>query len=468
MRISPANKSIKIFTCGVLVCLSAFIFIEAASAYWIWTPETKKFVNPKYAVKDSPKEQFDWAMNFYNAKDYKRAASEFEKLTKHYEFSQYASTAQYYAGLSYEAMGKYYIAFQAYQKTVDNFPHAENLDEIIAKEFRIASLYAEKPNPKVLGADIMTSTDRSIEMYRKVVENAPFGPLADEALYRMGETMKRASLFEEATLTFQKIIDEYPTSKFADKAQYEVAQCAYKASLQPAYDAGPTDRALRIFEEYAASGRDEKLSEEAKRTMQRLKNKAAEKSMIVAKFYEQANHPKSAIIYYQDVLDRYPESIYAPLAKAKITLLELAPVPSEGIMGWFGKPAAEEAAPAPKKKWQPLSLFGKKEKPSALEAAPAIGAPQAPAAPGVTAGVPIAAITPAVAMPQAPAAPVSPAKKAWDFLGLWPSTTPKPPPAAPPVPASPDAPAVAYEEKGVDRASPRLDDPNVEVQDDII
>ena len=73
------------------------------------------------------------------------------------------------------------------------------------------------------------------------------------AQFKMGETLKRAGMFEEATLAFQRIVDEYPTSRFAEKAQYEVAQCAYKASLRPAYDAGPTDRALRIFEEYAAS-----------------------------------------------------------------------------------------------------------------------------------------------------------------------------------------------------------------------
>src|SRR3989338_8133061 len=149
------------------------LFSTAASAYWVWTPSSKKFINPKYAVKDSPKEQFDWAMSFYNAKDYQRAAAEFEKLTKHYEYSEYASKAQYYVGLSYENMGKYYTAFQNYQKAIDNFPHIENIDEIIEREFNIANLYASKDNPKVLGVDILTSLDKAVEIYKKVVDNAP-------------------------------------------------------------------------------------------------------------------------------------------------------------------------------------------------------------------------------------------------------------------------------------------------------
>jgi outer membrane assembly lipoprotein YfiO len=464
MRLYSANKIIPVIVCSALIGLCASVFIQTASAYWIWTPETKKFVNPKYAVKDSPKEQFDWAMSFYDAKDYKRAAAEFEKLSKHYEFSDYAPKAQYYAGLSDENMGKYYIAFQAYQKAIDNFPHIGNLDEIIEREFKIAGIYAAKPNPKVLGTDIMTSTDRALEIYKRVVENAPFGPLADEAQFRMGEVLKRASMFEEATLAFQKIVDEYPTSKYAEKAQYEVAQCAYKASLQPAYDAGPTDRALKIFEEYAASSTDQKLSEEAKRTMQRLKDKAAEKSMMIAKFYEQRRHPKSAIIYYQDVLTRFPDSIHAPVAKGRIEDLQAMKTPTGWSLGWFGKPAATPAekpvkAPSEKKGWWPFGP-GKKAAPAGAPAGvPAVGVAVAPA--GAPGAAPVLQTAPAIEAPK-------PAKKGWDFLGLLDTSPPPPKPAPAPTATSPDEPAVTHEEKGSGRASPITDDPNVELQDDTI
>jgi outer membrane assembly lipoprotein YfiO len=456
MKLYSANKIIPVIICSALISLCLSVFTQTASAYWIWTPETKKFVNPKYAVKDSPKEQFDWAMSFYDAKDYKRAVTEFEKLSKHYEFSDYAPKAQYYAGLSDENMGKYYIAFQAYQKAIDNFPHIGNLEEIIEREFKIAGIYADKPNPKVLGTDIMTSTDRALEIYKRVVENAPFGPLADEAQFKMGEVLKRASMFEEATLAYQRIVDEYPTSRFAEKAQYEVAQCAYKASLQPAYDAGPTDRALKIFEEYAASSTDQKLSEEAKRTMQRLKDKAAEKSMMIAKFYEQQRHPRSAIIYYQDVLDRFPDSIHAPVAKGKIEDLQSVKTPAPGgVFGWFAKPAEKPVKePSEKKGWWPFGS-GKKEKPAA-EAA--VGVPAPGGAPGVA---------PEIVPAAAPAPSVSPLKKGWDFLGLLDTSPPPPRPSAvPAAPSNPDAPAVTHEEKGSDRASPIMDDPNVEMQDD--
>ncbi|MDD3905926.1 MAG: outer membrane protein assembly factor BamD [Candidatus Omnitrophica bacterium] len=298
-----------------------FLFSNTALAYWVWTPGTKKFINPKNAVKDTPKEQFEWAMTFYNSKDFQRAATEFEKLTKQYEYSEYASKSQYYVGLCYESMNKFFIAYQNYQKAIDNFPHIENLDEIVAREFNIANMFMVKESPKVLGADILTSLDRAIEIYKKVVENAPYGRLADEAQFRMGLATKKAERYDEAIQAFQKILDDYPTSTFVDKAKFEVADCAYKASLKPAYDVEPTQKAIRAFEDFSRENRDRSLSKEADKTIQRLKDKASEKSLLTAQFYEKQGRYQAAIIYYKDILSTYPESSYVDLANSKISAL---------------------------------------------------------------------------------------------------------------------------------------------------
>ena len=302
----------------ILVIIIILTNANTTSAYWIWTPESKKFVNPKYAVKDSPKEQFDWAMSFYDAKDYKRAAAEFEKLTRNYEYSEYASRAQYHVGLCYEEMGKFYMAFQAYQKAIDNFPHIENIDEIIEREFNIGNLYLARTNPKILGVDIITSLDRAVEIFKKVVDNAPYGRLAEEAQFKLGEALKRSERYDEAVQAFQRLVDEYPNSRLIDRAKYEVAYCAYKSSLKPAYDVGSTDKAIKAFEEFVETSKDEELSKEADATIQRLKDKAAEKSFSTAKFYESQKHYSSAIIYYQDVVNKFPDSSFANEARAKI------------------------------------------------------------------------------------------------------------------------------------------------------
>lgn len=65
-----------------IIIITALIFcalvISPAYAYWVWTPKTGKWVNPKTAVKPTPKEQFDLAKGLYDAKSYEDAKREFK------------------------------------------------------------------------------------------------------------------------------------------------------------------------------------------------------------------------------------------------------------------------------------------------------------------------------------------------------------------------------------------------------
>lgn len=350
------TKLVSVFIITILV------FANTAQAYWIWTPQTKKFINPKYAVKDSPKEQYDWAMSFYDAKDFQRAATEFEKLAKQYEFSEYASKSQYYVGLCYENMQKYYIAFQNYQKAIDNFPHIANTDEILARQFAIGNIYLDKPSPKVLGADIMAPLDRAVEIFKKVVENAPYGKYSQEAQFKLGEALKKSERYEEAVQSFHKLIDDYPASKYATQAMYEEAYCAYKASLKPAYDVEATDNAIKTFEKFVVKNKDSDLAKDADLTMKRLKDNVAEKSFKAAQFYESQGKKEAAIIYYQDVITTYPDSSFAAKAKDRIDALKNARNSKPSAPINFDKKKPESVTPEVQKKspWKPLSFRSKK------------------------------------------------------------------------------------------------------------
>ncbi len=357
------------FTITLFFLISISALSTVASAYWIWTPETKKFTNPKYAVKDSPKEQFDWGMSFYNAKDFQRAATEFEKLAKQYEFSEYASKAQYYVGLCYENMNKYYLAYQNYQKAIDNFPHIANTEEILAREFAIGNLYLSKPGPKILGTDIMAPLDRAVEIFKKVVENAPYGKFAEEAQFNLGEALKKSERYEEAVQAFHKIVEDYPKSKFATRAMYQESQCAYKASLRPAYDAEATDNAIKTFEKFVYKNKDTEMAQKAETTMKRLKDKVSEKSFRAAEFYESQGKTQAAIIYYQDVIDSYPESSFINRAQAKIEALKAKGTKKAAPVVDLTKKKSKQVA-REKKSWNPFSFKSgeKKVKTAAPEA----------------------------------------------------------------------------------------------------
>src|SRR5436190_21917421 len=97
------------------ILIAAIIFSTpavSAHAFWMWTPESNKWVNPKYSVKDTPQDQLALAMELYNSKEYKKAINEFNKLINHYPKAREAAEAQYFIGRSLKDQDELYQAFK--------------------------------------------------------------------------------------------------------------------------------------------------------------------------------------------------------------------------------------------------------------------------------------------------------------------------------------------------------------------
>lgn len=296
-------------------------FSPEASAFWIWTPKANKLVNPKHSTKDTPEEQFGWAMQFFESKDYKRAAGEFINLASDFKDSDLAPEAQYYAGRAHEEAGKYYFAFQAYQKAIDVYPFTKRIDEIIKRQYNLGNVFFKKHAGLLMGKEIMTDLDRAAEIFERVRGNAPFGEYADKAQFMLGECFKKSEQYGEAAKAFQKIADDYPGSPLAEKAKYEVAQATYLASLKSDYDQELTDEAIKEFKK-VAGGSHSAISGEAREAISMLEDKKAESLFKAAKFYESQKHYKSAAIYYKEILGKYPRGSFGEPARGALEDIE--------------------------------------------------------------------------------------------------------------------------------------------------
>lgn len=310
----------------IIICSAITVLVSYASshsyAYWIWTAESKKWVNPKYAPKGSPREQYDWAMQFYLEKDYPRATAEFKKLIKAYPQSELAPDAQYYIGRSYEGSREYYAAYQAYQKVMDLYPRSELTEEIIERQYKIGNLYFSGQKAKVFGVALLPALDKAIEIFEKVVENSPYGKYAELAQFKIGECYKKNLQYKEAAEAFGKIVNEYPNSLLYEQAKYEIADCTYRMSFKPRYDQEPTEEAIKEFEEFIKDKDRGETLKEAQQALVKLQEKKAESLFDTARFYERSKRYESAIIYYNEVLNKYPKTSWAEKAFNNVTVLE--------------------------------------------------------------------------------------------------------------------------------------------------
>jgi len=312
------RRSIAVLLTALLISQT---FAGLSFAYWIWTPQTGKFINPKHAAKETPQKQLEWAVSFFESEDYKRAIAEFQKMIKHYPLSKLTSEAQFYLGLCYENTGEYYRAFENYQLVIDKYPYTERVGEIIEREYRIGNLFYTGQKAKILGMAILPAKGKAVEILSKVVENAPYGKYADIAQYKLGQCYIEMQDYINAALAFKEIIENYPKSPLVDDAKYQIAICAASSTSGPEYNEEDTDKAIKEFRDFVKRYPDSSMEKEARKFISKLENQKAQNSFNIAQFYERQKNFSSAVIYYEEILNKYPESELAPQAMEELQII---------------------------------------------------------------------------------------------------------------------------------------------------
>lgn len=307
----------------ILLPIILFFTLCTGTAYpfWIWTPKTGTWVNPKEAVKSSPKEQFETAKASFDAGKNDDAKREFKKILQVYPKSAEAAESQFYLGMIEEKQGNLFEAYKAYQLVVEKYPFSERVAEINNREFEIAEQFMSGQKRKALGVALPVENP-AIEIFGKVTENAPYGPLAAKAQYKLGLVYKGLSRFSEAEEAFNKVVANYPDSEWAESAKFQLANTKASQAKNSDYDQGATKEAKERFEDFVKSNPDAELSKEAAKNIDQLKEKESESDFNAGRFYEKQKQFDSARIYYEGIVNNNPDSVWAAKAVERLKIME--------------------------------------------------------------------------------------------------------------------------------------------------
>ena len=317
------TMNIKKFLSVILAAFVTISFAPQAHAFWIWTPESGKWVNPKYDVKPSPKDQLEYATSFFDAHRYAEAKREYQKLLKAYPKAREAADAQFALGRVWEELKKYYEAVEAYQKVVDRYPFSDLGTKVVERQYLIANLLLEgKAKDSHFAMSFLGTDYNVIEIFKKVIKNDPYGAYAPASQYKMGLFHLQRQEYQEARDEFEKTVNDYPDSKWAESARYQIAVADSKRSVKPQYDQKVTGIAVEGFKDFVQTHPDSELSSDAKAEIDRLRVKEAENAFVVAKYYEKHKAFSAARIYYQSVVDKYGDTIWGEKALKKVQLID--------------------------------------------------------------------------------------------------------------------------------------------------
>jgi len=127
--------------------------------------------------------------------------------------------------------------------------------------------------------------------------------------------------YYEAEEAFNKVITNYPDSEWTEAAKFQIASCRASLSKSADYDQGATQEAKEKFEQFVEEHPDAVLSQDAEKNIEQLNEREVESNYNIGRFYERQKSYDAAYIYYNDIIEKYPNSSWAPKALERLQVL---------------------------------------------------------------------------------------------------------------------------------------------------
>jgi len=308
---------------------------------------------------------FDKAKKIYDEKNYVEAEKKFKSIAKKYKDKPIEEDAMFMLAECRFQQERYPAAQDAYDELMKKYTSSRYLEQSTRRMWKIALLwlgkdqqqtdvqlasYSEKdPDSatQVKGPDAPSTFPlkpnffdrsrpafdthgRALQALHSIWLRDPTGPLADDALMLTATEHLRAGDNREADRFFTIIREEYPQSPYSQPAYVfgsKVKQAAYQGAK---YDGRQLEEAKKLTQStvrlFPESPHRTKLMEE----LGRISLQTAERDWEKVQFYMRKGRKDSAAVYCELIIESYPRSPYAALAKEQ--LRDLGPKYAKGFL----------------------------------------------------------------------------------------------------------------------------------------
>lgn len=157
----------------------------------------------------------------------------------------------------------------------------------------------------------------AIEEFKLLTLQYPASKLADSAQFLMGECRFLREEYILAAYEYEILINTMPTSPLVGMARFKQASCYYELSPKSHLDQIYTKKAVNTYQEFLEYHPKDTLAPIAEQRIYELNTKLAKKDFENGMIYMYMEYYKSAIYYFDEVLEKYHDTPYAELALLK-------------------------------------------------------------------------------------------------------------------------------------------------------
>jgi outer membrane protein assembly factor BamD (BamD/ComL family) len=227
------------------------------------------------------------------------------------------------------AEGKWARAVRKYDEFIDAWPGSWLYESALEREYSVAVAFLSGEKRRVIKILKLSAYEEGAKIMRKVADRVGDAPIARRALVALAKSYQERGKFLDAYEAWADVFSRWPTGQTGREALLEMAHSLHSAYKSHKYDSVSLDSAQSYYRMFKSqhSQLAQEYDIDAKITM--IDEQLAYKQLSIGEYYDRTDNKQAANLYYQLVIDSWPDSAAAKMAKARMEAADTEQEPSK-------------------------------------------------------------------------------------------------------------------------------------------
>jgi len=216
------------------------------------------------------------------------------------------------------ASGRFGKAMKKYDQFLSAYPESAFYESVLQRQYSVGTAFLGGQKRRVLKAFKMKGYSQGVKIMQRIADRAGDAPIAKSAMVAIAEGYEKREKFIEAYETWQDISSRWPSGRIGKKSLLGMARSMHASYGGPKYDATSLISAKSYYQQYKLRYPEEATEIGISSKLKQIEEQIAYKQFTIGLFYQRTGSKQAANLYYQLVLDNWPNSTAAKMARENI------------------------------------------------------------------------------------------------------------------------------------------------------
>lgn len=299
---------------------AATSFVEAG-----WTIQNGRLMDADEVAIFSVEEHYNLGVEALSCQDYREASKQFRIVAKCFPTSSYGQDANYFLGVAYFELTEFDLANMAFSDYIKAKSHPQYFIEAIEYKFCIAEAFKAGAKRRIWGTKQLpkwaSGEAMGIQIYDEVIAALPSHDLAAKALYAKGSMKWQMREYRESIEAFQLLTRRFPKHELCPEAYLCINRVYLDQSCREFQNPDILAFAELNLKRFKQQFPREERLYQAEQDVLAIKEVYARGLYETGEFYERVGKSQASVIYYQNTVQRFPDTSFAARCVARLKCL---------------------------------------------------------------------------------------------------------------------------------------------------